>query len=174
MEELSSPYLAQTFSSFSLALHREASTSPMHDSILCNRGLRLSYVRFWFCTRFTGGFRTSTHFRLRINDVRSTFYEENSVIPPLVLYPVKLGIILINCKQLVVFPTLCCRHLSVQIKFPPTLIMHIGVSGPMHYAICIMHPISLRPAVVPTPDLCINRFMHHDVMHYENFYCIPW
>ncbi|KAF8801896.1 hypothetical protein BYT27DRAFT_6780875 [Phlegmacium glaucopus] len=31
-----------------------------------------------------------------------------------------------------------------------------------------MHPISLRPMVVPTPDLCINRFMHHGVMHYEN------
>jgi hypothetical protein len=56
-------------------------------------------------------------------------------------------------------------------RFPPTPILHIRVTEPMHYALCSMHPISLHPMVVPMPDSCINRFMHQYIMYYENFNC---
>jgi hypothetical protein len=46
-------------------------------------------------------------------------------------------------------------------------ILHITATRPMHYALCVMHLISLRPMVVPTQTLCNMRIMHDDIMHYE-------
>ena len=53
------------------------------------------------------------------------------------------------------------------------LVMHIHPTRPMHYALCIMHPISPRPMVVPAKIRCNNKFMHYHVMHYEKVYCTP-
>ena len=49
--------------------------------------------------------------------------------------------------------------------------MHIEATEPMHYALCSMHPLSLRPVLGPMPNLCSIRFMHNYIMRYENFYC---
>ena len=42
----------------------------------------------------------------------------------------------------------------------------------MHYALCIMNAISHCPTVGPAQTLCIMRFMHYELMHYEIVYCI--
>ena len=52
------------------------------------------------------------------------------------------------------------------------LILHIIATGPMCYALCIMHLMSLRPMVVPMQKLCNMRIMHDDIMHYEKVNCI--
>jgi len=41
----------------------------------------------------------------------------------------------------------------------------------MHYALCIMNAISHCPTVGLAQTLCIMRFMHYELMHYEIVYC---
>ena len=49
--------------------------------------------------------------------------------------------------------------------------MHNVVAKPMHYSLCNMHYISLRPTSVPVQSPCIMRFMHDYIMRYENINC---
>ena len=51
------------------------------------------------------------------------------------------------------------------------LILHIATTRPMHYVLCIMYLISLRPMVGPMQMLCNKRIMHHYIMHYEKVDC---
>jgi hypothetical protein len=51
------------------------------------------------------------------------------------------------------------------------LIMHNLPLRAMHYVLCIMHLISLRPTMVPMPKLCNKRIMHYYLMHYEKVDC---
>jgi hypothetical protein len=52
------------------------------------------------------------------------------------------------------------------------LILHNVIIVPMHYALCNMHLISLRPIAGPMQMPCSIKFMHYYVMQYEIAYCI--
>ena len=96
------------------------------------------------------------------------------------LYRGARGCALLNFKQLATvpwgsrpFPDPKLPQCITTAQFPPPLIMHIMVAELMHYALCIMRPIRLLPVLGMMRKLCSIRFMHDDIMHYENVDCIP-
>jgi hypothetical protein len=69
----------------------------------------------------------------------------------------------------------CSGHVSRKIcilgRLWCCLIMHNEAHGPMHYALCIMQPLTQGTTMVPPQTLCIMTIMHRELMHYEVFNC---